>query len=68
MFVTSGVEQYRPPKGERCPQCRQVLPTPTEERTYCDEFKELLGKRVEFVRIPGGRSERELWEIFGSSQ
>jgi CRISPR-associated Csx2 family protein len=64
VFVTSEVEQYRPPRGERCPQCRQILPAPTEERTYCDELKELLGGRVEFVRIPEGRSERELWEIF----
>jgi CRISPR-associated Csx2 family protein len=64
VFVTPGVEQYHPPKGERCPQCKQILPTPTEEKTYCDELKELLGGRVELVRIPEGRSERELWEIF----
>ena len=64
VFVTPSARDYRPPKGERCACCGQILSEPKEEKTYCDVLKERLGDQVEFVEIPEGRSEQELWEIF----
>ncbi|MFA0746189.1 TIGR02221 family CRISPR-associated protein, partial [Fervidibacter sp.] len=64
VFVTPSARDYRPPKGERCACCGQILSEPKEEKTYCDVLRERLGEQVEFVEIPEGRSEQELWEIF----
>jgi CRISPR-associated Csx2 family protein len=64
VFVTPSARDYRPPKGEQCACCDQILSEPEEEKTYCDVLRERLGDRVEFVEIPEGRSEQELWEIF----
>ncbi|MFA0774632.1 MAG: hypothetical protein THHGLFOP_000128, partial [Candidatus Fervidibacter sp.] len=64
VFVTPSARDYRPPKGERCACCDQILSEPKEEKTYCDVLRERLGDQVEFVEIPEGRSEQELWEIF----
>jgi CRISPR-associated Csx2 family protein len=64
VFVTPSARDYRPPKGERCACCGQILSEPKEEKTYCDVLRERLGDQVEFVEIPEGRSEQELWEIF----
>jgi CRISPR-associated Csx2 family protein len=64
VFVTPSARDYCPPKGERCACCGQILSEPKEEKTYCDVLKERLGDQVEFVEIPEGRSEQELWEIF----
>jgi CRISPR-associated Csx2 family protein len=64
VFVTERARTYRPPIGERCPQCQQVLSEPKEEQTYEEQLRGLLGDSVEFVPIPEGRSEQELWEIF----
>ena len=64
VFVTPKAKDYRPPKGERCHCCGQILSQPIEEKTYCDVLRERLGDQVEFIDIPEGRSERELWGIF----
>ncbi len=49
VFVTPTAKNY-------CP--------PGEEKTYCDVLRERLKDQVEFIDIPEGRSEQELWEIF----
>jgi CRISPR-associated Csx2 family protein len=64
VFVTERARTYRPPIGQKCPQCQQVLPEPKEEQTYEEQLRGLLRDSVEFVPIPEGRSEQELWEIF----
>jgi CRISPR-associated Csx2 family protein len=64
VFVTEGARTYRPPIGQRCPQCQQVIAEPKEEQTYEEQLRGILGDSVEFVPIPEGRSEQELWEIF----
>ncbi|MDT7879137.1 MAG: TIGR02221 family CRISPR-associated protein, partial [Candidatus Caldarchaeales archaeon] len=64
VFATERARTYRPPIGQRCPQCQQVLSDPKEKQTYEEQLRGLLGDSVEFVPIPEGRSEQELWEIF----
>ena len=41
-----------------------MLSDPKEKQTYEEQLRGLLGDSVEFVPIPEGRSEQELWEIF----
>lgn len=64
VLVTETAERYRPPKGEKCDKCNQVLPSPKENEGYAEKLKAALGNSVIFYRIPEGRSEAELWEIF----
>lgn len=64
VFVTKAAEQYRPPKGEKCPTCNQVLSEPKEKQSYVEQLKGQLGNSLTVTRIPDGRSEAELWELF----
>jgi CRISPR-associated DxTHG motif protein len=49
VFVTETAKNHRPSESEP---------------TYVDMLRDKLGDRVEWVDIPEGRSEQELWEIF----
>ena len=63
--VTPAARAYKPPLGERCSVCGQVLPEPKETRTYLEGLQERLGTlRLVPLDIPEGRSESELWVIF----
>lgn len=66
IFVTPTAKKYKPPKGEKCETCGQVLPEPKEKRTYLEVLIERLRHLVEIevVEIPEGKSEEELWQIF----
>ena len=44
-------------------KAKNYCPSPSEPR-YVETLQERLGDRVEWVDIPEGRSEQELWEIF----
>jgi hypothetical protein len=49
VFVTKTAKNYRPSESEP---------------GYVEMLQDKLGHRVEWVDIPEGRSEQELWEIF----
>lgn len=66
VLLTPSAKNYRPPKGEQCPECNQALPEPLEEETYWETLQKRLKNKVKLEEreIPEGKSEEELWEIF----
>lgn len=66
VLLTPSAKNYRPPKGERCPECNQGLLEPLEEETYWETLQKRLKDKVKLKEreIPEGKSEEELWEIF----